>query len=70
MAKTTGNPLSLTAKIFGRESHCVETGAKEVGARDTAPVEVMYLRVSDLRFALKKGRKTSRHSERMSCLSS
>ncbi len=55
MAKTIGNPLSWAAHVFGRGSHYVETGTREIGAQDTAPIEVRDLHISDLRIALKKG---------------
>lgn len=55
MVKTIGNPLSWAAHVFRRGSHYVESGTKEIGALDTAPIEIRALRIGDLRVALKKG---------------
>lgn len=55
MIRTIGNPLSWAAHLFGRGSHYIEAGGREISVRDTAPVEIRRLQISDLRTALKKG---------------
>ena len=55
MVKTIGNPLSWATHIFGRGSHYVEEGAREIGGVDTRPIEIRDLHMSDLRIALQKG---------------
>lgn len=55
MTKTIGNPISWTAKIFGQGSHYIGDGVSELRAKDTAPVEVRPLSMSDLGIALHKG---------------
>lgn len=55
MVKTIGNPLSWATHVFGRGSHYVESGTREIAGEDAAPIEIRDLRISDLKVALKKG---------------
>lgn len=55
MVKTIGNPLSWAAHVFGRGSFYVESGTRELGGEDAAPIEIRALQISDLRIALQKG---------------
>ena len=55
MVKTIGNPFSWTARMFGQGAQGAGEATKEFAGRDTAPIEIRDIGVSDLKVALQKG---------------
>ncbi|MBK0327419.1 DUF2189 domain-containing protein [Rhodobacteraceae bacterium F11138] len=55
MAKTIGNPVSWTARMFGRGSHSIGAGTDELSGQDTDPIVLRDLTTRDLRNALSLG---------------
>lgn len=55
MVKTIGNPLSWAAKALGQSAHEAGEVTREFAGRDTDPIEIRDLQISDLRIALRKG---------------
>ncbi|SFT34747.1 DUF2189 domain-containing protein [Sedimentitalea nanhaiensis] len=55
MAKTIGNPVSWTAKMFGHGSHSLGSGTGELSGKDTDPIILRDLTLADLRTALSEG---------------
>lgn len=55
MVKTIGNPLSWTAKIFGLSAQEAGEVTREFAGKDTGPIDIRKLDISDLRIALRNG---------------
>ncbi len=55
MAKTIGNPLSWTARLFERGSRFIGDGTEEMGGIDQRPIELRDITTADLREALRAG---------------
>jgi uncharacterized membrane protein len=55
MVQTIGNPLSWTAKVFGRGIRHLEEGTSELGGDDDTAIVIRHIGIEDLRFALRKG---------------